>query len=104
MLQANWVATVVNNASQLNRLTGMRISLDISLYPLHQDYKQPILDFIEALRQYDQLELRYNSLSTQLFGEFDEVWRALGEELPKAFGAQHTSVAVIKVVSVDVIE
>lgn len=80
----------------------MRISADISLYPLHADYKAPILNFIEALRGYPDLELRANALSTQLFGEFADVWGALGTELPRAFGADHTSVAVIKVVGVDV--
>ena len=82
----------------------MRASLDISLYPLTPDYKAPILAFIEALRGYTGFELQYNPLSTQLYGDFEAIWAALGTELPRAFGAEHTSIAVIKVVSVDVVE
>jgi len=80
----------------------MNISLDISLYPLTPDYKKPILDFIEALKQYPEIDILYNPLSTQLYGDFDTVWNAVGKELSKAFGAAYTEIAVIKVVSVDV--
>jgi len=82
----------------------MRISLDISLYPLTPEYKSPILGFIRALRSYDSLEVRSNPLSTQVHGEFSEVWEALGTELQKTFEDEHTSVAVMKAVSVDVTE
>ncbi len=80
----------------------MNISLDISLYPLTPDYKKPILGFIEALRQYPEIAMLANPLSTQLYGDFDLVWHAVGKELRAAFGAEFTEVAVIKVVSVDV--
>lgn len=80
----------------------MSISLDISLYPLSPDYKAPILGFIAALEGYGGFEVLRNPLSTQLYGDFEAVWSALAVELPRAFGAEHTSVAVIKVVSVDV--
>lgn len=78
------------------------ISLDISLYPLNADYKAPILGFITALEGYDGFEVMRNPLSTQLYGGFEEIWSALAVELPRAFGAEHTSIAVLKVVSVDV--
>jgi len=80
----------------------MNISLDISLYPLTPDYKKPILAFIEALKSYPGIEMLMNPLSTQLYGDFDLVWGAVGKELFKAFGAEYTEIAVIKVVSVDV--
>jgi len=80
----------------------MNISLDISLYPLTPDYKKPILDFISALESYAGIEMLMNPLSTQLYGNFDLVWGAVGKELIKAFGAEYTEIAVIKVVSVDV--
>ncbi len=82
----------------------MQVSLDISLYPLNAEYKAPILRFIEALRGYGGFELRSNSLSTQLFGDYTAIWTALGTELPRAFGADFNSVAVVKIVSVNVEE
>ena len=80
----------------------MNISLDISLYPLTPDYKKPILAFIEALRTYEGIEILMNPLSTQLYGDFNLVWGAVGKELLAAFGAEYTEIAVLKVVSVDV--
>ena len=82
----------------------MGVSLDISFYPLNNEYKAPILAFIEALRGYEGFELQYNPLSTQLYGDFAAVWGALGTELPRAFGAEYASVAVIKLVGVNVVE
>ncbi len=82
----------------------MNISLDISLYPLTPAYKSPILNFIEALRAYEGFEIKTNPLSTQLYGDYQAIWQALGKELPAAFGAEHTSIAVLKIVSVDVLE
>lgn len=82
----------------------MQVSLDISLYPLTPEYKAPILAFIRALRVHEGFEVRTNPLSTQLYGDYAAVWAALGQELPRAFGAEHTSIAVIKVVSINVEE
>lgn len=46
----------------------MRISLDISLYPLTEGYVEPILKFIDQLETNDKLIVKRNSLSTQVFG------------------------------------
>ena len=79
-----------------------RTSVDISLYPLHADYKAPILRFIDALQQTEGLDVMTNPLSTQVYGPFSLVWDTLGRLLPEVFGADFNSVAVLKVVSVDV--
>ena len=55
----------------------MKITVDISMYPLDSDYKPPIKDFIRRLRKYDNLELITNQLSTQICGEFGVVMAAL---------------------------
>jgi len=55
----------------------MRITVDISLYPLNSDYIPPIKDFIRRLRTFEGLELVTNQLSTQLRGEFEQVTAAL---------------------------
>ena len=69
----------------------MRVAVDISLYPLDADFIPPIKDVIERLGQYDSIDVTTNRMSTQLFGEFDDVMRALHteigtsiEQLPKA--------------------
>jgi uncharacterized protein YqgV (UPF0045/DUF77 family) len=55
----------------------MKITVDISMYPLDSDYKPPIKKFIRRLRTYPDLEIVSNQLSTQLCGEFEEVTAAL---------------------------
>ena len=51
----------------------MRISVDISLYPLTEDYVEPILAFIAQLESNSKLIVKRNSLSTQVFGEYRDV-------------------------------
>ncbi len=55
----------------------MRITVDISLYPLDADYLPPIKGFIRKLRKCEGLELVTNQLSTQIRGEFEQVTAAL---------------------------
>ena len=55
----------------------MKITVDISMYPLDSNYKPPIKDFIRRLQKYPNLELVTNQLSTQICGEFSVVTSAL---------------------------
>jgi uncharacterized protein YqgV (UPF0045/DUF77 family) len=57
----------------------LNITVDISMYPLQQDYVTPIKLFIRKLREYPDLEVVTNQLSTQLTGEFECVTRALND-------------------------
>ncbi len=64
------------------------ISVEISLYPLSPDYKPPIRDFIARLRANPKLTVVSNTMSTQLQGEYDEVWDTLKREMrPNLTGA-----------------
>jgi uncharacterized protein YqgV (UPF0045/DUF77 family) len=55
----------------------MKITVDISLYPLDSDYLPAIKAFIRRLREFEGLELVTNQLSTQVRGEFRQVTTAL---------------------------
>jgi uncharacterized protein YqgV (UPF0045/DUF77 family) len=57
----------------------MKITVDISMYPLRENYVPPIKSFIIRLREYPGIEVVTNQLSTQLTGEFDNVTRALND-------------------------
>jgi len=63
----------------------MDIGVEISLYPLRADFAPPIRDFIVRLRAYGRLKVVSNSMSTQVFGGYDEVFDALRRELRAAF-------------------
>ena len=55
----------------------MKITADISMYPLDSNYIPSIKTFILRLRTFPGLEIVTNQLSTQLRGEFDQVTTAL---------------------------
>jgi uncharacterized protein YqgV (UPF0045/DUF77 family) len=64
------------------------ISVEISLYPLTPDYKPPILDFIARLRANGRLTVISNTMSTQVQGDYDEVFDTLKREMrPNLTGA-----------------
>ncbi len=73
----------------------MQITIEISLYPLQEDYEQIILDFIKALRQHQGLSIETNGLSTQVFGEYDEVMNAIQIEMKELYH-QRQAVLLLK--------
>ena len=75
----------------------MKIAVDISLYPLDADYVPPIKDFIERLNRDRALTINTNAMSTQIAGEHDQVFAALGREIATSFAAGGRSVFVLKV-------
>ena len=79
----------------------MQISIEISLYPLHKNFISPIDNFINCLKKYDNIEVRTNNMSTQLFGEFDDLIKVLKVEMEKTFKNQINSVFNLKIVNGD---
>jgi uncharacterized protein YqgV (UPF0045/DUF77 family) len=76
----------------------MQIAVDISLYPLNGDYVPPIKDFIARLARRPGLTLEYNSLSTQVRGEFDVVLDAIRAEMRGTFEGPDRAVFVMKLI------
>ena len=77
----------------------MKITVEISLYPLKDDFESAIITFIKALRSYDGLEVNTNAMSTYVAGDFDLVFKALSTELKKVYELLDTSSTVIKVIN-----
>lgn len=75
----------------------MRISIDISLYPLATDYLPAIREFIERLNGYPELQVVTNAMSTQVAGEHHRVFAILAAETARSFAAGGRSVFVMKV-------
>jgi len=78
----------------------MNASIEISYYPLHDYYISPIKDFIYRLNQYDEIEVITNGMSTQVFGEFDQLMSIVSNEIKKSFELPH-SVFILKIVNAD---
>jgi len=79
----------------------MRISVDISLYPLTEGYVEPILEFINKLEANPNLVVKRNSLATQVFGEYRDVMDCLDAEMEAVFNALPHSVFVMKFIGTD---
>ena len=62
----------------------MNCSLEISMYPLEKKYKHQIIHFIKKLRNYKNIEVISNGMSTQVFGDYDNVTTIVNKE--KKFG------------------
>lgn len=73
----------------------MKISVEISLYPLSENYEQIILDFIANIRQNTHLEVITNGMSTQIFGEIDQVMTSIKKEMTTIYEKQQ-AVLVMK--------
>jgi uncharacterized protein YqgV (UPF0045/DUF77 family) len=79
----------------------MRISIDISMYPLQPNYADSILQFIEQLRQYPDIYIETNRMSTHIIGEYDQIMALLTKEIRQAFEADPAIVMVLKIINRD---
>lgn len=63
----------------------MDIGVEISLYPLKKEFAPVIHDFLKRLQTVPRLKVVSNSMSTQVFGTYEEVMDTLGRELKTTF-------------------
>lgn len=60
----------------------MKATLEISYYPLNDDYRIQIIEFIKNIKQnYPLLTFDINGLSTQIFGDYDLILKIFQEEI-----------------------
>lgn len=74
----------------------MRISAELSLYPLHDKSLPTILAFIDQVRRDDALEVVVNQMSTQISGELEDVTRVIHDALERSFASGGAQVLVAK--------
>lgn len=79
----------------------MKVSLEISMYPLADEFIPAIETFIKSLQGNDELEVVTNTMSTQVFGEFEAVMSALREGLREAWQEPGKSVFAMKIINSD---
>jgi len=77
----------------------MQVAVDISLYPLDEDFIPPIKNVIERLSQHAGVEVEYNRMSTQLRGDFDVVMPVLFAEVRTTFENVPKAVFAIKILN-----
>jgi uncharacterized protein YqgV (UPF0045/DUF77 family) len=75
----------------------MRTMIEISLYPLDNNFIPPIQAFIDRLNTYPELQVTTNAMSTQIAGDHARVFEILGIETAKTFAEAGRKVFVMKV-------
>ena len=78
----------------------MKISVELTLTPIQDNYEPAIINFIKQLRA-SGLTVKENPLSTQVYGEYDEVMKVLNTEIKTAFEAIDRGLMYIKIVKSD---
>ncbi|MBV9344639.1 MAG: hypothetical protein JO341_06930 [Gammaproteobacteria bacterium] len=63
----------------------MDVGVEISLYPLRDEFAPAIHEFLGRLQQVPALRVSTNSMSTQVFGAYELVMETLQRELRPTF-------------------
>ena len=78
----------------------MKISVELTFTPLQDRFEEPIISFIKRLRD-SGLNVLENPLSTQVYGEYDQVMTVLNREMKEAFNTIDHGLLYMKVVKTD---
>ena len=78
----------------------MKVSVELTLTPLQDDYEPAIINFIKSLCN-SGLTVLENPLSTQVYGEYDAVMNLLQKEMKVALEAVECGLLYIKIVKSD---
>ena len=79
----------------------MRVTAEMSLYPLQGQPLEKILAFIETITSEPRLEVVVNQLSTQVRGELGVVMSTITTAIERSFGAGGAQALVLKILNAD---
>jgi uncharacterized protein YqgV (UPF0045/DUF77 family) len=79
----------------------MRVTAEMSLYPLAGQPLEKILAFIDTVQRDHRLEVVVNQLSTQVRGELHDVMAVLTTAIERSFGAGGSQALVLKILNAD---
>lgn len=82
----------------------MKISAEISLYPLDKNYSVAIRGFIDRMNNREGIHLKVNEMSSFIYGEYDDVMKTLTEEIKVSFNQQGVKITVLKLINMDMTE
>jgi len=78
----------------------MKISVELTLTPLQNNFEEPIIDFIKTLRN-SEFKLLENPLSTQIYGDYDKLMPFLKQQIKISFENLENVVLHMKLVKSD---
>ena len=80
----------------------MKISIELSLYPLDDSFLSIIQDIVKRLNSDQRISCYTNTMSTQIFGELNDTMAALQEIISYSFTTYGKQVFVAKFLNSDV--
>lgn len=82
----------------------MQVMVEISLYPLANDFIPAIKSFIDRLNTYDVLDVSTNATSTHVTGEYQDVISILGQEMQRTHESVGQAIFVTKFLNFDAMQ
>lgn len=77
----------------------MTIAVEITMYPLCENYIPLIDDFLDRINTYPNLIIRTNNMSTRITGNYSDIMQLLDKELKKSFDSGNKISFVMKVLN-----
>lgn len=78
----------------------MNVSIEITLLPLNNNYKEVIKNFIMSLRN-NEFKVFENPLSTQIYGDYDKIMNLLNSKIKSVFFENNGIMINLKIVNGD---
>ena len=78
----------------------MNVSIEITLMPLSNNYKEVIKNFIISLRN-NEFKIFENPLSTQIYGDYDKIMNLLNSKIKSVFSENNGVMINLKIVNGD---
>ena len=75
----------------------MQVTVEISMYPLREDYEPSIIEFINHIKTAEDITVKVNPSATHLFGDYDSVMNSLQETIKFSFQKYGKVVFAMKV-------
>ena len=79
----------------------MKISVEVSMYPLKNEYISDIQNFIDRVNSCAGLQVITNTMSTQICGDYDAVMDVMHEEMHRSFEESRRAIFVCKFIERD---
>lgn len=79
----------------------MKLSVEISMYPLKDEYLPAIQDFIDRLNAHPQLQVITNTMSTRVFGDYELLMNTLKTEMRASYENFGRAIFVCKFIDGD---
>ena len=74
----------------------MQLSVEVSMYPLKEEYIPAIQGFIDRVNIRDGVKVITNVMSTQIFGDYDVVMDLMRDEIRHSYEQHGRAIFVCK--------